>query len=551
MDESFFCKYGFPWPILEKTTILEPMTSDDAKYKKSRENFYKIKKRLIQVDKDTKSDQLYEISQCELLSELKLTIEEYLEAFASTIKLTTVFNRRTCRDLRVNGYNADIFVRHRANMDIKFVIDPYGAAACVSAYMLRSNRIMSRILKNVIDETQKGNWSVKDRLLKGASKFMNCSEISAQECAYTLLSMPVSRVSRESVYINTFPSKERNDDELLDEDDNEAHFVNEELANKIENENDEDDSQTSVSSSIEPIFSNDNIEKETNIKRTEGKMIKLCNNDGFVKKRQKSKIIRYKRYNQKKDAQNYFRVEVMFFLPWTNEQKEVECKDIIDKFILNKEIIALNRAKYQSVVVEDFDLALEQIEKDIEDQYKSDVQNEAEMQAYVNDFLITNEHGGEIREMFEKDYGYQCQFQEKTGAVEQFVSEDKKSLKVPDRLNRGQYFNHMCSLNRQQQVYIANLLATLKLDKKFYHFINGRAGSGKSHLIKAIYQTLIRFHVPNDEKWNTNKILAILGAYTGKAAFDIKGSTLHSLFHLTVRTRKNCQVSTEMLNSLR
>ncbi|CAF1155756.1 unnamed protein product, partial [Brachionus calyciflorus] len=122
------------------------------------------------------------------------------------------------------------------------------------------------------------------------------------------------------------------DDELLDEDDNEEHFVNEELANKIENENYEDDSQTSFSSSIEPIFSNNNIEKETTIKRTEGKMIKLCNNDGFVKKRQKSKIIRYKRYNQKKDAQNYFRVEVMIFFPWTNEQKEVECKDIMDKF---------------------------------------------------------------------------------------------------------------------------------------------------------------------------------------------------------------------------
>ena len=93
----------------------------------------------------------------------------------------------------VNNYNKKIYVRHRANMDIQFVTDPYGAAAYVSAYMLKSNAAMSRLLKRAVDDVLKGNQTTENRLHQIATKFQNCSEISAQECAYTLLSMPVSR----------------------------------------------------------------------------------------------------------------------------------------------------------------------------------------------------------------------------------------------------------------------------------------------------------------------------------------------------------------------
>ncbi|CAF0812519.1 unnamed protein product [Brachionus calyciflorus] len=625
-DETYICKYGFPWPILLKTIIIEPMKKDDENFKIARKNYFKIKEKLVAIDKEVRSNQLFEITLDELLRQLDLTFDEYKQAFSSTIHITTVFHKRTCRDLRVNPYNSELFVRHRANMDIKFVVDAYGAAAYVSAYMLKSNRTMSRILKNVIDETQKGNWSVKDRLLRVASKFMNCSEISAQECVYTLLSMPVSRTSRENIYVNTFPSKERNvilkedrllelmnpesrnifkggllthyknrpktlkdtclaefagmyeyfsndraknsndftrvglfadDDEHLDEDDNEGHFVNEELASPSTEDNTCIETQQSDDSSFNAtiLSSIDNCKEiETNndaLKTNKEKMIKLLNNDGYIKRRNKAKIIRFKRYSEKKDPKNYYRVELMLFVPWYNESKEVECDKPFDRFVEKKEIIARNRANFQSIIVEDFNLALESIEKQIEQETEKVIGDEAETQAYINDFLVTDEHGGEFRELFEKDYGFQCKIQDKPSCLQQFINEDKKSLKLPDRLDRGNYINHMCSLNREQQIYIANFLASLKAGQSFFHFINGKAGTGKSHLIKAIYQTLIRFFVPSESKWNSSKVFGVLGAYTGKAAFNIKGSTLHSLFHLTVRTRKNCQVSNEMLNIMR
>ena len=44
---------------------------------------------------------------------------------------------------------------------------------------------------------------------KIATKFQNCSEVSAQECVYTLLSIEVCRSSRETQFVNTFPNKDR------------------------------------------------------------------------------------------------------------------------------------------------------------------------------------------------------------------------------------------------------------------------------------------------------------------------------------------------------
>ena len=35
------------------------------------------------------------------------------------------------------------------------------------------------------------------------------------------------------------------------------------------------------------------------------------------------RIIRYVKYNKKKDPENYFREQLMLFVPWRNEQKDL------------------------------------------------------------------------------------------------------------------------------------------------------------------------------------------------------------------------------------
>jgi len=50
---------------------------------------------------------------------------------------------------------------------------------------------------------------MEKRLQKLSGLLLGCSEISAQECVYTLLSMPVSHSSRETIFINTYPKADR------------------------------------------------------------------------------------------------------------------------------------------------------------------------------------------------------------------------------------------------------------------------------------------------------------------------------------------------------
>lgn len=59
------------------------------------------------------------------------------------------------------------------------------------------------------------------------------------------------------------------------------------------------------------------------------------------------------------------------------------------------------------------------------------------------------------------------------------------------------------------------------------------AGVGKSTLIKAIYQTVIKrcLKIPGN---NPNEMVVSLMASTGEAAFNIGGSTIHSMLQILV-----------------
>ena len=63
--------------------------------------------------------------------------------------------------------------------------------------------------------------------------------------------------------------------------------------------------------------------------------------------------------------------------------------------------------------------------------------------------------------------------------------------------------------------------------------MSGSACVGKSKLIEAITQTIIR-HYNNIAGNNPDDIKVLLCAYTGKAAYNIHGITLHSTFYLPV-----------------
>ena len=81
-------------------------------------------------------------------------------------------------------------------------------------------------------------------------------------------------------------------------------------------------------------------------------------------------------------------------------------------------------------------------------------------------------------------------------------------------------------LNKKQREFFYHALHLIKTsDKPFYAFLSG--SGGKSHLIKSIYQTTLKYYNAKSGD-DFRHVYVLLLAPTGKAADLIKGNTIHS-----------------------
>ena len=72
-----------------------------------------------------------------------------------------------------------------------------------------------------------------------------------------------------------------------------------------------------------------------------------------------------------------------------------------------------------------------------------------------------------------------------------------------------------------------------------YHLITGSAGTGKSVLIRAVHQSLIKEFSKDKNMSNPDLITVLLAAPTGLAAFNIGGSTIHGALGITTNENKS------------
>lgn len=191
------CRFGFPQFPMEETRILDPFKENEtANIEVEKKNLSTIITRLRELWEQTRRAPIT-ISFADLLNELKLSKEEYVNAIRRSLKNSKVFLARTPGEININAYNPKILELHQANMDIQFVLDPYACVTYILSYITKANRGMSKLMREVVDDINtRGNISHREKLKEIAKKFLNASEISAQEAVYYILQMPVSMSSR-------------------------------------------------------------------------------------------------------------------------------------------------------------------------------------------------------------------------------------------------------------------------------------------------------------------------------------------------------------------
>ncbi|XP_069110077.1 uncharacterized protein [Argopecten irradians] len=195
------CRFGFPLPPLPKTMLLEPLETDVDEY---RQKYSEIHARMNEFKDgcDMSYDQF-------LREVVQIEEAEYIKCIRSSLKGPKIFLKRKPKEMRVNYYNTIVLQAWKANLDLQFVLDPYACAMYIVSYISKSQRGMSTMLEQASKEAAEGNMDLKRQVRHIGNKFLNFVEISAQEASYLVLQMPLTRASREVVFINTSPPKDR------------------------------------------------------------------------------------------------------------------------------------------------------------------------------------------------------------------------------------------------------------------------------------------------------------------------------------------------------
>ena len=563
------CRFGFPLPPLPQTRLLYPLEEEVDQFKKK----YSELQRAMNENKDN------DVSFAEFLETVaKMTFEDYIKCIRSSLNAPKVFLKRAPNEMRVNLFNVKILLAWKANLDIQIVLEPYGCASYVVGYISKSQRGMSSLLEAAAKEARKENSDIKKQVRHIGNVFSNSVEVGAQEAIYLALQIPLTKGTREVVYINTCASRERvfllKPKSVLDElpaestnieSDNIvqryskrprqlqrfclADYVSKvdvvypkgnKLPETIEYRNDDsisDENSSDENSEDEEMVENGN---------TASDLIHIAKNGTKYKYRKVPKVIRYVRYNQTKDPENYYREQLMLFMPWRNEQKDLLGSFGTYRAHYNtmKESLEIKRNQYEHHT-EELELARQMMEAE-EAEYDGLAPNaeqenrEAEEEGVKESENFVYFNPDRVVEHRHYDIGVELQSTCSVPRVE------TTSFMLPDE----EYLRLLRSLNLRQREFFNHIIHWIKCrDEPIHAFLSGGAGVGKSVVIRALYQSLYRMlNLRGGE--NPDDIRVLLCAYMGTAAFNIGGNTICSAFHKKMY-QTDQRMSADQLNTFR
>ncbi len=145
----------------------------------------------------------------EFLTEMNVTEEDYILAVRSSILQTKMFLQRRVCEIRINNYMKHCLHLWRANHDVQAPLDPYGMIEYICKYVTKGNTGMSVTMENAVKEARDGGLGLQKAVRHIGNAFLNSVETSQEEAACMVLQLPVTRLSREVVFIHTSPPENR------------------------------------------------------------------------------------------------------------------------------------------------------------------------------------------------------------------------------------------------------------------------------------------------------------------------------------------------------
>lgn len=512
------CSFGFPHPPMSETRILRPYEEDelsDEDLETCKTDYVTIKNALKtanvamrEAHKAGRSCAELTCSLDDFLSQQKLTYARYLKALRSSIDRPTIFHKRLLKDNMVNAYNVNMLNIWEANIDVQFILNPHAAAMYVASYIMKGQKGMSNLLRNVASGSFRNSAEL---VRKTGSTWINSSEISAQEAVYHVLGLRLRRFSRAVQFVNTnLPEKRFR-----------VAMTSEELKKMPA------DSLNCFKETVREKYGG----------RKKAELLDLCLADYValvrwkvgsnqvgeerveVEFRRQPKVLRWVGYSEKQDFENFCREQIMLFLPWKGVFEDlVVATSWSEIFMREQEQIRDNRERYVKIDAEVWDAICEKAAQECRN---AELRNaEAQEGDTFGDKVDLCCEGGELNtSRAVASRGVQ--------STTHFVEWDHFGDKIGTmNLLQKQFFDHVMYSVRQDS------------DEPMRLFLTGGAGVGKTLTVHAITQAVTR-HYNYDVTVPSDTLRVLLLAPTGKAAFNIAGMTIHSSLGIPPKRENN------------
>ncbi|XP_060756276.1 uncharacterized protein LOC132867382 [Neoarius graeffei] len=546
------CRFGFPKLPVDETFITRPPVvrpsgvldenQDEAAARERREKRAIAKKRKkakakLQQVRDLLMDAGASFSSLtELLDRCGLTRKQYRKLFDRAANSNVVVLKRHPNDCWVNQYNPDLLRAWNANMDIQYVVDDYSCIMYMMSYVSKPEHEMTQFLKNVIKDVKQSNVNERDEMKQIMQAYVKHREVSAQEAVARTCSLRLKRCSRSVVFLQT---------------DEEGLKMSHPIGRLKQMEPGSEEVWMSglpdkyAYRPVEPEFEHmcmAEFASEYRVlygQQTESRSgIPLLHDMGFVQKRTgKPAIIRFPRFSEQKTPEKFYRRLLKLYLPHrSDDDLRDEAHPTYEQFykcgqkygVRVRAIVDRNKQRYEGQGRK-LDEALEQ--------YRVHGPIVNELDCYAPEV-----EADRLECLAEREPDDEREDQEEVPEYE--VKKDGRSsmprIEAP-QLSPDFVRKMYQSLNETQASIFYSIrqwcfeLVWGRDVEPFYYFLTGGAGCGKSHVIKCVHQEATRIlrELPRfRDHADMSQPAVLLTAFTGTAAFNIAGVTLHSVLKL-------------------
>jgi hypothetical protein len=305
---------------------------------------------------------------------------------------------------------------------------------------------------------------------KISNVFLNGVEVSAQEASYGVLGIPLTNSSRDCIFIPTGPPDERiifvkTENELRNLDSNSTDIAARGLLDHYIQRPDEVEDislaefaawytySSRKSKALDLEIEDEDVVEVKEVKEPDEqvelpKFMRLKDKTGYIRKRKTERIIRFRRYGEKEDPENYCREQIMLYHPWRNEDLEISNIDHREKFRILQDQIRDVRKKFNSLEVE-----LSNVGVDSDDSSEDEV---------------------------DEEYAAMGGYEEKADIMQEIFQDRNdvhaERIPVPLMMDDNLYYSLIQSLNTRQEQYLCHVIEALHNERNLTEFVYGGAG---------------------------------------------------------------------------